>query len=213
MRNFLSLAVFFVLTNLSSVFGEGQKGNFALTIQGGGFGNLEDRFFKSWAFLVGGGLEYFPINPISAGIQFQFSPKNSFGSPVTLGVGSVSGAASRRSDRLFQTNLFARPTFTVKPAVKFFGLAGVTLTKVVRTSSGEVVATGSENSKSKTNKVGAKFGGGMLVHLKSDMHLNVLAAFDTSPQKLFSTQLGISFFFNPFLSKKLFQSDGNLVIL
>ncbi len=201
MRRLLVFAVFFTVTGPFPAFGEGRKGNFALSMQGGGFGNLEDRFFKSMAFVVSGGLEYYPVNPVSAGIQFQFSPESSFGSPVSLGVGSVSGSGSRRSDRLFQTTLFARPTLTAGSGIKFYGLAGVSLTKVTPTNGGETVATGSGNSENAGNKVGAKFGAGALIHLKSNMHLNFMAAFDTQPQKLFSTQAGLTFFFNPLIQK------------
>ncbi|MCI0595250.1 MAG: hypothetical protein L0Z48_01765 [candidate division Zixibacteria bacterium] len=199
MRRLLVLAAFFTVTVPLPAFGEGPKGNFALSMQGGGFGNLEDRFFKSMAFVVSGGLEYYPLNPISAGIQFQFSPEGSFGSPVSLGVGSVSGSGSRRSDRLFQTTLFARPTLAAGSGVKFFGLAGVSWTKVTPANGGEIVATGSSEPENKGNKIGAKFGAGTFVHLKSNTHLNFTAAFDTEPQKLFSTQIGLTFFFNPFV--------------
>ena len=201
MRRLLMLVAFVTLCGSSLTFGENQKGNFALTLQGGGFGNLEDRFFKTLAFVVSGGLEYYLLNPVSAGLQFQFSPEGTFGSPVNLGVGSVSGGGSRRSDRLFQITLFVRPTLAVGSGAKLFALAGVSATKVTRTSSGGVIPAGSSSSEDKSNKIGAKFGGGTLIHLKSNMHLNFTAAFDTRPQKLFSTQAGLTFFFNPFVKK------------
>ncbi|MGH8004114.1 MAG: hypothetical protein ACRECJ_05270, partial [Limisphaerales bacterium] len=185
MQRFMALVVFIALTN-HPAFGEGQKGSFALTMQGGGFGNLEDRFFKSLAFVVSGGLEYYPLNPISAGIQFQFSPKGTFGSPVTLGVGSISGSGYRRSDRLFQTTLFARPTIAFGSGLKFFALAGISATKVTRSSSGGVIPAGSNGSEEEGNKIGAKFGAGAFIHLKSNTYLNFTAAYDTQPQKLLS---------------------------
>ena len=201
MRRLLVLVAFVTLCGSSLIFGENQKGNFALTLQGGGFGNLEDRFFKSLAFVVSGGLEYYLLNPVSAGLQFQFSPEGTFGSPVNLGVGSVSGGGSRRSDRLFQITLFVRPTLAVGSGVKLFALAGVSATKVTRTSSGGVIPAGSNSSEDESNKIGAKFGCGTLIHLKSNMHLNFTAAWDTQPQNLFSTQAGLTFFFNPFVKK------------
>ncbi|MGE5693645.1 MAG: hypothetical protein ACM3YF_07695 [Candidatus Zixiibacteriota bacterium] len=201
MRRLLVLVAFVTLCGSSLTFGENQKGNFALTLQGGGFGNLEDRFFKSLAFVVSGGLEYYLLNPVSAGLQFQFSPEGTFGSPVNLGVGSVSGGGSRRSDRLFQTTLFARPTLTVSSSLRFFTLAGISLTKVTRTSDGTVVPLGSGGSEEEGNKIGGKFGAGSFIHLKSNIHLNFTAAWDTQPQNLFSTQAGLTFFFNPFVKK------------
>ncbi len=201
MRRLLALVVFFALTSPFPAFGKGQKGDFALTMQGGGFGNLEDRFFKSLAFVVSGGLEYYPLNPVSAGIQFQFSPKGTFGSPVSLGVGSVSGGGYRRSDRLFQTALFVRPTLLSGSTVKVFALAGVTWTKVTRGDGVEAVATGSLGTENEAERVGMKFGGGALILLHSNMYLNFTAAYDTRPQKLFSTQAGLTFFFNPFMKK------------
>jgi opacity protein-like surface antigen len=151
--------------------------------------------------VVSGGLEYYPLSPVSAGLQFQFSPKGTFGSPVTLGVGSVSGSGSRRSDRLFQTTLFARPILSSGSSMKLFGLAGVTLTRVTLTNGKEIVATGSPNPENEGNKIGVKFGAGILLHLRSNTHLNITAAYDTRPQKLFSAQAGLTFFFNPFLQK------------
>lgn len=201
MRRLLVLVVFAILFSFSSTWGENQKGDFALTLQGGGFGNLENRFFKSLSFVISGGLEYYPLSPVSAGLQFQFSPKGTFGSPVNLGVGSVSGSGSRRSDRLFQTALFARPILAAGSSIKFFALAGVSLTKVTLTNGNEAVATGSPNPENEGNKIGAKFGGGTLLHLRSNTHLNITAAYDTRPQKLFSAQAGLTFFFNPFSQK------------
>jgi hypothetical protein len=201
MRRLLVLAAFAILFSFSSTWGENQKGDFALTLQGGGFGNLEDRFFKSLSLVVSGGLEYYTFNPISAGLQFQFSPKGTFGSPVSLGVGTVGGGGYRRSDRLFQSTLFVRPMLSAGSSVKFFALAGVSLTKVTLTNGNEAVATGSPNPENEGNKIGAKFGGGTLLHLRSNTHLNITAAYDTRLQKLFSAQAGLTFFFNPFLQK------------
>ncbi|HXF48846.1 MAG TPA: hypothetical protein VNL73_05410 [Verrucomicrobiae bacterium] len=201
MRRLLVLLVPLALAGPASAFAKGQKGDFALTVQGGGFGNLEDRFFKSLSFVTSGGLEYYPLSPVSAGLQFQFSPKGTFGGPVTLGVGSVGGSGSRRSDRLFQTILFVRPTLTVSSGLKFFALAGISLAKVTRTSDGTVVPLGSDGSEEEGSKVGAKFGAGTWIHLRSNTHLNITAAYDTQPQKLFSAQAGLTFFFNPFLQK------------
>jgi opacity protein-like surface antigen len=201
MRRLLVLLVLLALAGPASAFAKGQKGDFALTMQGGGFGNLEDRFFKSLSFVVSGGLEYYPISPVSAGLQFQFSPKGTFGSPVTLGVGTVSGGGYRRSDRLFQSTLFVRPTLAAGTSVKLFALAGVSLTKVTLTNGNEAVATGSPNPENEGNKIGVKFGAGTLLHLRSNTHLNITVAYDTRPHKLFSAQAGLTFFFNPFLQK------------
>ena len=201
MKRLLALLAFFAVTSQAPAFGEGQKGDFALTMQGGGLGNLEGRFFKTFSPVFSGGLEYYPINPIATGIQFQFSPKNTFGSPVSLGVGSVGASGSRRSDQLFQTTLFVRPVATVSSAVKFFALAGLSATKVTRTAGGETVSTGSGDPENEGHKIGAKFGAGTFVHIKSNMDLNFTAAFDTRPQRLFSTQAGLTFFFNPFPQK------------
>ena len=210
MRRLLALTAFFTMVGQFPEFAEGRQGNFALSMQGGGFGNLEDGFFKSMAFVVSGGLEYYPLSPVSAGLQFHFSPKGTFGTPVTLGVGSVSGSGSRRSDRLFQTTLFARPILSAGSSMKFFGLAGVTLTKVTLTNGEEIVATGSPNPENEGNKIGAKFGAGTLVHLRSNTHLNITAAYDTRPQKLFSAQAGLTFFFNPFIqSQSRIISNGS----
>jgi opacity protein-like surface antigen len=195
------LAVFIILTSQSPAFGDEQKGSFALSMQGDGFGNLEDRFFKNLALVVSGAVEYYPIKPFGAGLQFQFSPKGTFGSPVTLGVGTVSGAGYRRSDRFFQTTLFARPTLAAGSAVKLFALVGVTLTKVTLANGDETVATGSPDPENEGNKTGTKFGAGTFIHLKSNTHLNLTAAFDTRPQKFLSTQIGLTFFFNPFSPK------------
>lgn len=200
MRRLLVLAAFAILFSFSSTWGENQKGDFALTLQGGGFGNLENQFFKSLSLVVGGGLEYYAFNPISAGLQFQFSPKGTFGSPVTLGVGTV-GGGSRRSDRLFQSTLFVRPMLSAGSSVKFFALAGISLTKVTLANGNETVAAGLPDPENEGNKIGAKFGGGTLLHLLSNTHLNITAAYDTRPQKLFSAQAGLTFFFNPFLQK------------
>jgi opacity protein-like surface antigen len=202
MRRLLVLLIPLALAGPISAFAKGEKGDFALTMQGGGFGNLENRFFKSLSFVVSGGLEYYPLSPVSAGLQFQFSPKGTVGTPVTLGVGSISGSGSRRSDRLFQTTLFVRPTLATGSAVKFFGLAGATLTKITFfTNGGETVATGPPEPENEGNKIGVKFGAGTLLHLRSNTHLNITAAYDTRPQKLFSAQAGLTFFFNPFLQK------------
>lgn len=201
MRRLLVLLVLLALAGPASAFAKGQKGDFALTMQGGGFGNLEDRFFKSFSFVISGGLEYYPLSPVSAGLQFQFSPKGTFGTPVTLGVGSVSGSGSRRSDRLFQTALFARPILPAGSSIKFFGLAGVTLTKVTLANGEETVAAGSPDPENEGNKIGAKFGAGAWIHLRSNTHLNITAAYDTRPQNLFSAQAGLTFFFNPFSQK------------
>ncbi|MCI0329705.1 MAG: hypothetical protein L0196_01960 [candidate division Zixibacteria bacterium] len=205
MRRLLALVAFVAIISQFPAFGQGQKGNFALSMQGGGFGNLEDRFFKSMAFVVSGGLEYYPLNPVSFGIQFQFSPKGSFGGPVTLGVGSVSGSGYRRSDRLFQTTIFARPTVPLGSAVNIFGVAGMSLTKVTRLNGEEIAATGPSEAAEEGERIGAKFGGGALIHLKSNTHLNFTAAYDTQPRKLLSAQAGLTFFFDPFSRK----SDSN----
>lgn len=201
MYRLLALAAFFALTNQSPAFGEGQKGNFALSFQGGGLGSLEGSFFRSLTPLFGGGLEYYLIHPVSVGAQFQFSTNGSFGSPVSLGVSSVSGSGFRTSTRLLQSTFFARPTLALGSGVKLFALAGVSATKVTRTSSGGVVPAGSNGSEDEGNIVGGKFGAGAFIHLKSNMDLNFTAAFDTRPQKLFSTQAGLTFFFNPFPKK------------
>jgi len=177
------------------------KQNFALSFQGGGLGNLDERFFKSLTPLFGGGLEYYPLNPISVGVQFQFSTKGNFGSPVSLGIGSIGASGSRTSTRLFQTTFFTRPTASVGSALKFFAIAGVSVTKITRTSNMQVVPAGSTGSVDQANKIGGKFGAGAFIHLKSNIHLNFTAAFDTQPQKLFSTQTGLTFFFNPFSQK------------
>jgi len=179
-----------------------QKQNFALSFQGGGLGNLEERFFKSLTPLFGGGLEYYPLNPVSAGIQFQFSTKGNFGSPVSLGIGGIGASGSRTSSRLFQTTFFTRPTASVGSGLKFFGIAGVSVTKITRTSNVQVVPAGSTGTVDEGNKIGGKFGAGAFIHLKSNIHLNFTAAFDTQPQKLFSTQTGLTFFFNPFQKKE-----------
>ncbi len=201
MYRLLGLLAFFALISQAPAFGEGQKGNFALSFQGGGFGNLEGRFFKTLSPVFSGGLEYYPLSAVAAGIQFQFSPKNSFGSPVSLGVGSVSASGSRESNRLFQTTFFLRPMVAASSAVKLFALAGVSLTKISLTATGGEISTGSGNPDNEGHRIGAKFGAGTFIHLKSNIHLNLTSAFDTQPQKLFSTQAGLVFFFNPFPQK------------
>ncbi len=201
MYRLLAFVAFFALIDQSPAFGEGQRGNFALSFQGGGLGNLEERFFSTVTPLFGGGLEYYLFNPLSAGVQFQFSTKGNFGSPVSLGVGNVSGSGFRTSTRLFQSAFFARPTLALGSGVKLFVLAGVSATKVTRTSSGGVVPAGSNGSGDEGHIVGGKFGAGAFIHLKSNIHLNFTAAFDTQPQRLLSTQAGLTFFFNPFTRK------------
>lgn len=189
------------LASQTPAWAENLKGNFALSFQGGGLGNLEERFFSTFTPLFGGGLEYYLFNPLSAGVQFQFSTKGNFGSPVSLGVGSVSGSGFRTSTRLFQSTFFARPSIAVGSGVKFFTLAGVSITKVTRTSSGGIVPAGSNRPEDEGNKIAGKFGAGAFIHLKSNIHLNFTGAFDTQPQRLFSTQAGLTFFFDPFPKK------------
>lgn len=201
MRRLVGFLTLIFLANQTPAWAENLKGNFALSFQGGGLGNLEGSFFRSLTPLFGGGLEYYFLNPVSAGVEFQFSTKGNLGSPVSLGVGSVSGSGFRASTRLFQSTFFARPTIAVGSGVKFFALAGVSITKVARNSSGGVAPAGSNGPEDESNKIAGKFGTGAFIHLKSNMDLNFTAAFDTQPQKLFSTQAGLTFFFNPFPQK------------
>lgn len=191
-RLVLLLAVVFLGATVPVAAQKATRGNFVLSIQGGGLGNLEDRFFKSLSILFGGGLDYYPIAPISGGVQFQFSTKGNYGSPVAIGVGTLAASGSRASSRLFQTAFLVKPTLPLGADVRLFGLAGATFTKITGVS-------GSQTGEG--DKFGGKFGAGAYVHLKSNVHLNLVAAFDTQPQKLFSTQTGLSFFFNPFSPK------------